>query len=174
MDPRCASRNLTLQFTLLFMLQCLFTLFLLFLQLGSRWVVDLSPQIQCLLRRMFSSLHDSSGQPILLSDCHQYEMVECASNCLVLSCDALAIWRIIFCKNDAQQARHADLTALDDVLHGAPIRYTFQINGARMWWRILHVRSPTSGKFAAAYDVGFSSPSNCFCAKRAAHASTGV
>ena len=37
-----------------------------------------------------------------LKDCHQYEMVECASNCLVLSCDALAIWRIIFCKRGMQ------------------------------------------------------------------------
>ena len=80
-----------------------FIIFAAWVTLGGR----LSPQIQLLLQRMFSYLHGSSGQPILLS--------KTAIN--LKSSNAIAIWRIIFCKNNAQQARDADLTALGDVLH---------------------------------------------------------
>ena len=41
-----------------------------------------------------------------LKDCHQSEIVKCASNYPVLSCGAIR--RIIICENNAQQARHAD------------------------------------------------------------------
>ena len=97
-----------------------------------------------------------------LKDCHQSEIIKCASiqmcintNYPVLSCDALAIWRIFFGKNNAKQARHADFWLHSTMyfmgccwwLWSGLRSGTFQINGARIWWRILHVRSPTSGQF---------------------------
>ena len=84
------------------------------------------------------------------------------------------------CKNNAQQARHADCTrrctswiVADDYDRGSDqVRFKStepEYDVVSFTFNHRHLVS-----IAVAYDVGFSSPSNCFCAKRAAHGSTGV